>query len=351
MTAAVTTAIDITTLEASFQVVFCGITSGCSSRKHTLGIVNPRVPLQSLRMVVLVNPTLGLHFQTREVQDDLVAVGIWFTQQTAKELGIQAFLLVNVSLVTATNHLVVNDDLISEGHLNGTIDIHTTDITAAIERAKHGGIWLIFTFIVEHDTRHDTHRHTIHICCKLALVSQVHLAKIDRCAVDVDITGILLQDILGYHVRTIVTQEHLVGNHIRANFQLCRSILIGIVVTQCGTVTATEESSTNNRLLRCRCTYQADRHGLGIGTEGIQSFDGRSVALSCLEVAIIQVAICRIILQFLIISIGIGTIATTIEVTPNAAIDTDGITAIHLTGNVVATIDVVDITTMYQHTS
>ena len=78
---AIATTIDITALETALQVVGSSVTRCCRRRQCTLCIVNPGVPLQTFRMVRLVNPALGLHLQTFEVQYHLIAVSIRLTQQ------------------------------------------------------------------------------------------------------------------------------------------------------------------------------------------------------------------------------------------------------------------------------
>ena len=57
-----------------------------------------------------------------------------------------------------------------------------------------------------------------------------------------------------------------------------------------------------------------------------------------------------IILQGRIVRIRVRSIATAIDITLDTGIDTHGITAIDLSGDIITTIDIVDLTTLHQHT-
>ena len=57
-----------------------------------------------------------------------------------------------------------------------------------------------------------------------------------------------------------------------------------------------------------------------------------------------------IILQQCIVRIGVRTIATAIDITLDTGIDTHGITAIDLSGDIITTIDVIDLSAPHQHT-
>ena len=80
--------------------------------------------------------------------------------------------------------------------------------------------------------------------------------------------GITLQNVFTDHVGTIVTQENMIGNHIRTELQLHHGIFL--VGHNGGTVTTTVNRTVNDGGL-VLLTRQADRHLLSIGTEGIQS--------------------------------------------------------------------------------
>ena len=90
-------------------------------------------------------------------------------------------------------------------------------------------------------------------------------------------------------------------------------------------------------------SHHADGYRLGIGAEGFQGIQ-RVVTGVVVDVAI-DVAILIIIL----VSIGIRAVAAAIDITFDTAVDTHGITAIHITRDIVATIDVIDVAGCHQH--
>ena len=157
--------------------------------------------------------------------------------------------------------------------------------------------------------------------------------------------GILLQDCRSHHILTVVTEEHLVGNDIRADFQLCCRILFGIVITQGSAVTATVDGTANNGRMIFVCSFYTDRYRLSIGAEVVE---GLNRCFSCN--LIIVVAKEQAVFQVWIIGIGIRAVTAAIDAAANAGIDTHGIAAIDLSCDIVTTIDVVDVTATNQHT-
>ncbi len=141
-----------------------------------------------------------------------------------------------------------------------------------------------------------------------------------------------------HHILTIVTHEHPVSDDIRADLQLQKRILLVRVGYQCGTVATHIDGTTDHRsIIRLSC--HTDRHLLGIRTESVQGIDGGRTLI------IVIVSPNDVISKIRIIGIGIRAVTTAIDITSDIGIDTYGITEIHLTGDIVATIDIVDITT------
>ena len=79
------------------------------------------------------------------------------------------------------------------------------------------------------------------------------------------------------HVRTIVAEECVVNNNMRANlnvsevFATTTATCSGCTWTQRGTVTTHIEGSVNDGRIIFR-TPDEDRHLLGIGTEEVEGF-------------------------------------------------------------------------------
>ena len=249
--------------------------------------------------------------------------------------------LIDIGLVTTTYNLVVNHDIVAESNVDGTVISHTTHVSTTIEGAEIGGVWLIDTDIIEDYTGHDVHRHTIHILVKLFLLGQIHLAEVKV----VVRSGILFQNIFGHHVGTVITQEHLIGNHIGSNLQLRTNMLSRGLTVKRSTVTTAIDGATNDGLLLFRSDH-TDSYSLGIGTEGIQSLHR---GLSCRNL-IVKIAIDIIVLQIRIIRIRIRTITSTIDITLDVTMNTYSITTIDIAGDIITTIDIVDITSLNQDT-
>ena len=81
-----------------------------------------------------------------------------------------------------------------------------------------------------------------------------------------------------------------------------------------------------------------DRHLLGVRTDGIEGINGVRTLI------IVEVLIQIQLTQFRIIRISIRAITSAIDVATDSGTDTNSITAIDLTGNIVTTIDIVHIT-------
>ena len=100
--------------------------------------------------------------------------------------------------------------------------------------------------------------------------------------------------------------------------------------------------SVRRRVLR---TCQEDGHLLGIGTEIIERCQRFITCKLMVGITIIQFSKYRIVFQSCIISIGISAITATIDITLDRGIDTYGRATIHLSGNIITTIYIIDIST------
>ena len=94
-------------------------------------------------------------------------------------------------------------------------------------------------------------------------------------------------------------------------------------------------------------TFQTDTHLFGIGTEGVQCFYRRFIAISTIEEIAINVII---LIGVIIIGIRIESVTATIYVAVNSGVDTDSITAIYRTRHVVTAIDIMHKAATYQRT-
>ena len=271
----IATAIDITIPETTVKVGLVALASTGSDRGHILtGLGTDRIPLQALRLVVLINPTLWLYLQTAEIQNQLVAVSIGSAQQTTQVLRIICG-LIDIGLVTAAYNLIINHHLIVEADIDGAVDLHTTHITATVERTEIGRIRYIVFDIVKYYTRHDVHGHAVHVLVKLRptitvfrIADQIHTAESLTVALRVcHGLGILLEHGFRRHVHTIVTQEHLVGNDVGTDLQLGSCFLGRIFIMQGCTVATAIEGTTDNGRFVFR-SNQTDRHRLRIRSEG-----------------------------------------------------------------------------------
>ena len=277
-------------------------------------------------------PTQGLNLQTIEVKRQLVAIGIGGAQQTTQILSIQSCLSIDIGIVTTSHQLVKDNDFIVEVERLGTIKLHATHITTTIERTKLGRIFLVAW--IENNTWLDIHGHGIHIAFEIIFIRQVN-------AID----GFhFSQNILCYHILTIVAQEHLVCNHVRTNLQLRCSIPRRVISMQRGTVTAAIDSTADNSRMVSICSHYADRHRLRIGSELLQGCHRIGAWL------IIDVTIDVVVLIRFLVSIGIRTVTSTIDIALDAAMNTYRITTIDLACDIVTTIDVINITSGNQHT-
>ena len=76
VTCVIATTIDVATLESAIFIIVRCFTGWSISGYLDRGITNIGIPLQSQRFVVLINPTLRLNLQTRQVQFQFVTNSI-----------------------------------------------------------------------------------------------------------------------------------------------------------------------------------------------------------------------------------------------------------------------------------
>ena len=301
-----------------------------------------------------------MYLQTQEVQLQLVTVGVGFSQQTTVVSGIKIICRFHIGVVTTTHQFIEDDNLMTE--INGGLSrtLHTTDVTTTIEGTEIGRVLIIVIrisvcFRVKHHAGHEFHDDTIHIFIKSGGISQDHGVKLrpvtgNRCTIigtQHAIVEFLLVTIdflmCLHHALTIVPEEHVVSIDIRTDFQLHRGLRLRS--GKRSTVATYIDGATDDGGLIFRA-IQTERHLLGIGTEVVERLYG-SFALGHL---IVQIAVGRVVLQGGVVGIGIGTVTTAVDVATDTGIDTHGITAIDMSCDIITAIDVVNITTTYQHT-
>ena len=296
-------------------------------------------------------PTLRLYLQSVEVQFQFVAIAIGSTRKSTFEEGI-IFCRGYKGIVTATYYLVINNHLLFEFDVNLAVTRHTAHVTTAVERTEHRGIRLIPIDIIKNHVRHQTHCNTVHISGKLCCIGQVH--RVELCAIARNVRSLhgakhTLQSartlIVFNHVLTVVAQEHIVGNDMRTNLQFHHRICLHRL--QRGTVTTAIDGTTDDRRMVGICSRHTDRHLFGIWTEVVEGFYG------CFPFRnrIIEFAIYIMTYQISIISIRIRAVTATIDITTDTCMNTDGITAIDTSCDVVTTIDIVHVATIYNDTS
>ena len=115
---------------------------------------------------------------------------------------------------------------------------------------------------------------------------------------------------------------------------------------QRGAVTATVQTTANVGGTPFR-TCHMHVHCLSIGTMTVECLDRRLAG----RYAVVIVTPGGIVLQGLLVGIGIGSVATAIHVAYDAAAYLQGITAIYVTGYIVAAIYIIYSTCRHQHTS
>ena len=92
------------------------------------------------------------------------------------------------------------------------------------------------------------------------------------------------------------------------------------------------------------CSRHMDRHLLGVRTDGIEGLNGVRTLI------IVEILKQPLLAQYRIVRISIRAITAAIDVATNRGTDTHSITAIDLTGNIVAAIHIIHITAADNHT-
>ena len=160
----------------------------------------------------------------------------------------------------------------------------------------------------------------------------------------VEISVIELEVVLVDHALAIVAQEYVVGNDVRAYFQLNHRLLL--LRGERSTVAAHEDGAVDDGRMVFVSACQTDGHLLGIGTEGIEGFIGGLTALN--PVAIVEVAKGIVVGHARVVGVGIGSIAAAIHIAEDLCIDAHGIAAIDGARHVIAAIDIDNVSAAHQ---
>ena len=264
-------------------------------------------------------------------------------------------------LVTAAHQLLEDGDLVVEVYFLTALLGDAAHVAAAIERTEVAGVvrialGVVPALVVKHHGGQDVQRGPLHVGLKLVCIGQGQRAELRTvgCQVGaqhgaqhtlVDIVVVVLRVGL-HHVLTVVAEEHVLGNDVRANLQLHRRIGHIRCGSQCGTITAKVDGAFDDGGVRRAGSPHAQRHLLGIGTVGVEGIERGgehfvSVRIHLIgvvdEVPVGQLGVVR---QVFIVGIGVGAVAAAIDAALDAGVDAQGVAAEHLAGDVVAAIDV-----------
>ena len=249
--------------------------------------------------------------------------------------SIQPVLCRHVGIVAAAHHFVIDDDGGIKHHVVLAFIGHAAHVAAQEEAANVGGIGYVILavikqFFFEGERRPQVHCSPFHVFGKYGGVCQIKGSVV--------VCGVELQPFGTHHVFTIVAQEDVVGNDMRAHLQLHERVLVEVdmcrIHLQRGTVTAAVDGTTYDGGMLGILSSHHDGHLLGIGANGIQ----------CIQRArIVQVAIDIMVYVIFFISIWICPVASAVDVAADAGRHADGIAEIDLAADVVAAIDVVNI--------
>ena len=207
-----------------------------------IGNITVCVLFDGVIIISLHLPAHRLHLQASEIEfqlvtDDSLRLTIIRTNQTTQELGIEIG-FVDIGIVTTAHHLIINNNGFVEVDGNLAGHLHATHITAAVERTEIRGIFFVFItravciLFIKVNTGHQSHGSTVHVGLESGLISQVNTAEVRTRSISCHVStvihtaGIMLQDVLVYHVRTVVTQEHRVCIDIRTDLQLHLGLLL-----------------------------------------------------------------------------------------------------------------------------
>ena len=143
-------------------------------------------------------------------------------------------------IVTATHHLIIDNQFAIEVEGGLTWHRHAAPVTATEEGTDIGRIILVVRRVtigqvVEHYSRLERHGSSLHVSLHLVSVRQVHLAEV----VIIDTAGVHVQDflrhVLGFrlcgwiitchHLLTVVAQEHVVSDDVGTHLQLDQRII------------------------------------------------------------------------------------------------------------------------------
>ena len=185
--------------------------------------------------------------------------------------SIQPLLCRHVGIVAAAHHFVIDDDGGIKHHVVLAFIGHAAHVAAQEEAANVGGIGyvvlaVIKQFFFEGERRPQVHCSPFHVFGKYGgVVCQFKVSVV---------CGVELQPFGTHHVFTIVAQEDVVGNDMRAHLQLHERVLVEVdmcrIHLQRGTVTAAVDGATYDGGMLGILSSHHDGHLLGIGANGIQ---------------------------------------------------------------------------------
>ena len=178
-------------------------------------------------------------------------------------------------------------------------------------------------------------------------------------------SGIQLQDVFRYHVLAVVAEEHFVDNHVGADFQFHLRVNVGgqvpLPLQRCAVTAQVHGTLDDGGMLGIRTTHEKGNL-FGVGAEDIQCFDRAIVLGECKRgivaiytfLRLYRIRIIIIILegrhgtQLGIVGVGVGAVAAAIDVAIHGGVDTYGIAAEDMTGDVVTAIDIDDVAAAYE---
>ena len=392
VSALVTASVDVTATETTVELVLIPsivpVDGPVDVGRINLAImticITEGVPFQSLRRVGVVHPALGLYLQTGEVEDETVldaAVGVLHAAGSLLSLRTNHAAEVScvvggcgyVGIVASAHELVVDDDLLVEVDGVGAGPRHAASVAAAVEGAYLAGIVDVVLGVaifraLEDDAGINGHGATFHVLGKTRCVRQVHRTEfIIFCTCIFDFTGchiyvfgILVQDVLGHHVGAVIAQEHLVDDGVGAYLQfylwICAQRNRCVLCLQAGAVAAEIDGTLDDGGMSGIGSLDEDGDLFGVGAEDVEGLNGlvgrvqRESIVAAVQPflflyfigVVVEVAIAGNCSQDGVICVGVGTVATAIDVAVNRGIYTHSIAAEDSARDVVTTIYVSD---------
>ena len=136
--------------------------------------------------------------------------------------------LIDISLITAANYLIIDYDLVIEINGDSTINQHTTHITTTKERTKLGRIRNVIEAVtilraLKDNGRFHLHGAALHVFGKDIIVCQIHRIELGiirsdigtcKCAQHTFAFAFGVSHIVFYHVLAVVAEEHIVDDDV-----------------------------------------------------------------------------------------------------------------------------------------